>query len=405
MSKIVVTGYGIIAPNTQNRKEFLHNLRDGNCCLQSVIGLGPNSESIVVGLIDKGLEEFENNKYIKRLPRVTKLGIKAAKEALEQAKITNLNEKKVGLFFGTSLGAGGEKSFQNAIIEGNRNNFNKIPVTFSHIANYHCITSAIGHYLGVKGITKTITTGCTSSLEAIQDAMVYLKSGIIDIAIVGGSDSPICQATIYAFAKTKVIPLGQSLENGAVPFHEESDGFAMSEAGGVLILEKEDAAIKRGIEIKGEIASIVSNNDGVYTYSVDETGDQMVNLLHEIARDKNPSYINSQALGIQTHDQIEKRCSQEIFNHKTPYTSIKSMYGNPFGAIGVLQVISSLLSIEHGFIPPTIRTTKRGFENMNIVTSTVYQDINEVLITNHGHGGNNACASIKKYEGDMNVLR
>jgi 3-oxoacyl-[acyl-carrier-protein] synthase II len=89
---------------------------------------------------------------------------------------------------------------------------------------------------------------------------------------------------------------------------------------------------------------------------------------------------------------------KELFNHNVPYTSIKSMIGNPYGAVGILQVISFLLSINDGFIPPTIRTNKEGFEEMNIVTETMFQNVNEVVITNHGYGGNNACAYIKSYK-------
>ena len=87
-----------------------------------------------------------------------------------------------------------------------------------------------------------------------------------------------------------------------------------------------------------------------------------------------------------------------MFNHNVPYTSIKSMIGNPYGAIGVLQVISSLISIKRGFIPPTIRTNKEGYEEMHIVTETWLQEVNEVAITHHGHGGNNACAYIKRHK-------
>lgn len=393
--KIVCTGYGMIAPKTSNIKQFLDNLRNGVCCLESVDSAGPNNESNIVGIIENGLEDIEQEKELKRLPRVTKLGIVAAKEAIESAKL-HVNNKKVGLFFGISLGAGGERSFQDSLVYAHEDRYRKMPMTFAHLANYHSITSSIAYSIGTKGITKTISTGCTSSLEAIQDAIVYLKSGMIDVAIVGGTDSPISKATTYAFAKTKVIPLNQELEVGAAPFHEGSGGFAMSEASGVIILERYEDALKRNAPIRGEIVDVVSNNDGVYIYSLDETGEQMLQALKEVTRNRVPDYINSQALGIQLNDQIEKRCSEELFNHKIPYTSIKSMIGNPFGAIGVLQVISSLLSIEYHFIPPTIRTSQKGYEQMNIVKSTQYTEVKEVAITNHGYGGNNACAYIRR---------
>jgi 3-oxoacyl-(acyl-carrier-protein) synthase len=394
--RIVCTGYGIIAPKTRNIDQFLYNLHHGICCLKVHENSGPFKETNILGIVDEGMEEFELNKQLNRLPKVTKLGIVAAKEAVESANLQISQNKRIGLFFGVSLGAGGESAFQESIIQANEDNFRKIPFTFSHIANYHSITSSIGHYLGTNGITKTITTGCTSSLEAIQDAMVYLKSGLIDVAIVGGTDSPISKPTTFAFAKTKVLPLNQSLEEGAIPFDEGSKGFAMSEAAGAIVLERESDAIVRGADIKGEIVNIVSNNDGVYVYSIDSEGEQMMNALKSISFGSKPDYVNSQALGIQINDQIEKRGSKEIFNHHIPYTSIKSMIGNPFGAIGILQVISSLLSLQYSFIPPTIRTKKTGYEDMNIVTSTLYRNIDEVVITNHGYGGNNACALVKK---------
>lgn len=402
--KIVCTGYGVVAPGTRNVQEYLYNLQNGVCTLEVKEEEGPRNETNIVGLIKDDFEELNHDKKLKRLPRVTKMGIVAAKEAIESAQIEAAdNKKKIGVFFGISLGASGEKVFHNSIEHAYKEEYHKIPVTFPHIANYHSITASIAHFIGAKGIVKTITTGCTSSLEAIEEALVYLKSGKIDLAIVGGTDSPISKPTTYAFSKTRVLPLNQSLNDGAVPFHEGSKGFAMSEASGVLVLEREEDALSREIPIKGEIVDVVSNNDGVYIYSLDESGEQIMNALKEVTKERIPDYINSQSLGIQLNDRIEEKSSELLFEHKVPYTSIKSMYGNPFGAIGVLQVIASLLSIQHGFIPPTIRTDKKGFETMNIVTKTKYQEVNEVAITNHGYGGNNACAYVKKYK--MNNIK
>jgi len=398
MEKIVVTGYGVRGPKSNNIEQFLYNLANGVNCLEVVSNLSPKGEESLVGKIHEGLDEFESDKRFKRFPRVTLMGMAAGKEAIDQAKLINLQDKKVGVFFGTSLGAIGEKIYQESIINVHQSNYREIPVTFSHFVNYHSITSAIAHYLGAKGLTKTITTGCTSSLEAIQDAIAYLKCGIIDIAIVGGTDSLVDKMATYGFAKTKSIALNQSLQEGAVPFSESSKGFAISEASGVVVLEREGHALERSISILGEIENVISNNDGVYLYSLDQTGDQMVSALKEVIKERKPDYINSQAVGIQVNDKIEKRCSEELFNHTVPYTSIKSMIGNPYGATGILQVISSLLSINHGFIPPTIRTNKKGFEEMNIVTTTLFQEINEVAVTTHGHGGNNACTYIKRYQ-------
>jgi 3-oxoacyl-[acyl-carrier-protein] synthase II len=398
VTKIVVTGYGVKAPKSNNIRQYQNNLKNGVCGLEIVTDFSPNGEPTIIGRVTEGLKDFEDDKKFKRLPRVTLLGIAAGMEALNKARLSNLSAKKTGIFFGTSVGAIGEKVFQESILNVNQDNYRNVPITFSHFSNYHSITAAIAHHLGIKGITKTTSTGCTSSLEAIQDAMVYLNSGLIDVAIVGGSDSLVNKMATYGFAKTKAIAINQDLNYGAVPFNHHSKGFAISEGSGVIILEREADALKRDVEILGEIENVISNNDGVGIYSVDETGEQMVCALKEVLKARKPDYINSQALGIIINDRIEEFCSKELFNHNVPYTSIKSMIGNPYGAVGILQVISSLLSITDGFIPPTIRTNKEGFEQMNIVTETLFQNVNEVVITNHGYGGNNACAYIKSYK-------
>lgn len=393
---IVCTGYGIIAPNAVDIDHFLFNIKNGVNGLEAVENSGPHHESNIFGFVKEGIEKFEADRMLKRLPKITKLGMAAAEEAVQSARL-DLKNRKVGLFWGSSLGSCAEKDFLDAVIYANQDNYKKISYAFTHLANYHSTTASIAHYIGTNGITKTLSTGCTSGLEAIQDAIVYLKSGVIDIAVVGGSDSPISKATTYAFAKTKGLPLNQDLTMGAVPFQEDSKGFAISEAAGAIILERKEEAVNRKAKIRGEIVDVVSNNDSAYIFAPEETGNQMVNALKEITHGRKPDYVNSQALGLQMNDQIEKRCSEEVFSHQVPYTSIKSMIGHPFAASGIVQVIASLLSLEENFIPPTIHTTKKGYENMNIVTATKYQEINEVVITSHGLGGNNACAYIKKH--------
>ncbi|XQY92528.1 beta-ketoacyl synthase N-terminal-like domain-containing protein [Metabacillus sp. HB246100] len=396
MSKIVVTGYGIRAPGTENIECFRSNLMRGICCLDTVTNLTYKNETTIVGLIeDLGIDDSSQKEY-RRLPRTALLGIAAGKEAITYARLHHVKNKRIGVFFGISLGNTGSQEFQAAITHSNENKYRKIPITFGHLSNTHSITASISYFLGGNDVTKTITTGCTSSLEAVQDARIYLKSGLIDIAIVGGVDSPISKAASFVFSKTNVLPLNQSLEEGAIPFQSTSKGFAMSEGAGVIILEREEDAQKRGVNIIGEIEDVVSNNDGQPIYSQDTSGDQLLKALRAVVKNRRPDYVNSQALGIQVNDLIEKRASYELFQHEVVFTSIKSMIGNPFGAVGIMQVISSLLSIEYGFIPPTIRTNQKGFEEMKIVRNLIVQQVNSVAITNHGYGGNNAAAYIKR---------
>jgi 3-oxoacyl-(acyl-carrier-protein) synthase len=120
LGKIVVTGYGVKAPKTNNIEQFLSNLRKGVCCLESINHLSPNGEDTIIGRINGSLQEFETDKRFKRYPRVTLLGMSAGKEALDKADLSNFSDKKVGVFIGTSLGAMGEMAFQESIVQIHR---------------------------------------------------------------------------------------------------------------------------------------------------------------------------------------------------------------------------------------------------------------------------------------------
>lgn len=106
---IVCTGYGVLAPRTKNIEDFLFNLKNGVCCLEITYDYTPNNESNIWGIIKEGLEGFEHDKLLKRLPRVTKIALTAAKEAIHSSKI-ELSERKAGLFFGNSLGGSWRRS-------------------------------------------------------------------------------------------------------------------------------------------------------------------------------------------------------------------------------------------------------------------------------------------------------
>ncbi|WP_240456738.1 beta-ketoacyl synthase N-terminal-like domain-containing protein [Virgibacillus halodenitrificans] len=395
MTKIVATGMGAIAPNINNIDRFLEVLQNGENVLEKTGQVMPKDKTTIVGKVTEGLEEYLSNKEYRKYSRAMLMGMKAATEAVRSASI-DLSQYKTGLFVGTTIGSISESDFLNSII-GAEEDHRKIVNHFSNLTNHHSIATVIGKELEVNGVFKTISTGCTSSLEAIEVAMAYLQTGKIDIAVVGGVDSAINLVTSVAFMKNRSLPINQDVNTGAVPFDERSKGFAISEAAGFLVLEREEIAKKRNAKVLGEVEQVLSNNDGIGIYQTDFQGEQLIKIVKEIVRERLPDYVNSQALGLSINDKIEKRESQTVFQHLIPYTSIKGMIGNPFGSVGVLQVISGLLSIQHGFIPPTIKTTKQGYEEMNINTSATYQEINEVLVTNHGHGGNNAVAYLKKH--------
>jgi 3-oxoacyl-(acyl-carrier-protein) synthase len=220
---------------------------------------------------------------------------------------------------------------------------------------------------------------------------LFLEAGHADICIVGGSDALLGDWITYGFLKTGAIAENAEIKETGVPFSTSHKGFVKSEGSAVVIMERKKDADSRGAKIWGQVNGVASNNEALSMLMSDTTGTLMTAALKSAIGDNIPTYVNSQALGLKQNDMIEYISHTNLFGSSVPITSIKGMTGHTFGSMGAIQVVSSLLSMEYGFIPPTIKTSGDGFNDLPIVTETKYQIVDSVAITNHGVSGNNTC--------------
>jgi len=386
LDEIVITGYGIKAPGVLDSLSYLNVLENG-ICTQSILNTTnqPNID-IVAGLIEDNFLDI-NGKNYKRHARSVRMAIAAAVDASRMSNLAYFQPYRVAVIMGTSAGAILE-------IEQYSKDFFDLkttPIQGVSFADTHTLSNSIAEVLGLCGQALTITTGCTASIDAVSIGKLLLETGSVDACIVGGTDAPLGQWTINGFKKLRAMSVDDSIENCGVPFSSDHQGFVLSEGASVIVLERKQTALARGQKIYGKIERVVSRNEGKKLLSLDQTGRHMLGVFQEALGDTIPTYVNSQALGIESNDQIERFILKETFGSDVPITSIKGMIGHTFGAMGTMQIISSLLSIEYGFIPPTIKTTGVGFEDIPIVYHTRYQTVESVCITTHGSSGNNAC--------------
>lgn len=390
LEDIVVTGYGLKIPGAKNKQEF-HHILEGGICTHSILkGKGRNQGDIIAGLIDDEFETLGNRNY-RRYPRSTRLAIAAARDAVDMSGLS-ADPRRIGVIIGTSAGAILEVEAYAPVASG----LKRYPIHGVSIVDSHTISSTVAEHISAKGPAFTITTGCTASLDAVSLGKLLLKTGQVDACIVGGTDAPLGQWSINGFLKMRAIQSASSISDAGVPFSDQHDGFVLAEGAAMLILERREDALKGGRTIHGSIGNVVSRNEGKPMLQVDETGEEMLSVLQAVMEDVTPTYVNSQALGLKVNDRIESMNHHRMFNGDVPITSIKGMTGHSFAAMGAIQTISSILSIEYGFIPPTIKTRQKGFESLPLVRETVYQPVSSVSITTHGISGNNACMLISK---------
>jgi 3-oxoacyl-(acyl-carrier-protein) synthase len=390
LDNIVITGYGMKVPGAQDKESFHRVLEEGISTLSVLEGVGQNQSNIVAGVIEDEFIHLGERNY-KRYPRSTRLAMAAANDAVQMAKLS-YDPYKIAVIIGTSAGAILEiEQYSSVALD-----LKKYPLQGVSIVDTHTLSASVAEHIGIKGPTFTLTTGCTASIDAILMAKLLLQSGQVDACVVGGADAPLGQWSINGFTKTRAIASNVSIEQTGVPFSEDHYGFVISEGAGVLILEREESARKHGKTIFGRIQNVLSRNEGKPLLQSDETGQEMLLTYKETLGETIPCYVSSQALGLRVNDQIEGYIHRQAFQPSVPITSIKGMIGHSFAAMGAIQVISALISMEYGFIPPTLKTAGKGFEDLPIVYETSYQPVEVVSITSHGNSGNNACLVVTK---------
>ncbi|SER70407.1 3-oxoacyl-[acyl-carrier-protein] synthase II [Psychrobacillus sp. OK032] len=386
MDDIVITGYGIKAPGVLNKPSFLNVLNNGICTQTILKSVNEDQNNIVAGIIDDDFLELNGRNY-KRYPRSVRLAISAAMDALEMSGLKDYDPKRVAVIIGTSAGAVLEiEQYSAAYV-----NYRSFPIHGVSIVDTHTLSTSVAEALGLCGPAFTLTTGCTASIDAVLMGKLLLENGAVDACIVGGSDAPLGSWTINGFKKLRALSTETSIDQAGVPFSSEHQGFVLAEGAGVIVLERRESAQAREQRIYGKIERVMSRNEGQKLLGSDETGRHMLEIFQEVVGNTKPSYVNSQALGMALNDRIERFILMETFSSDVPITSIKGMIGHTFGAAGAMQIISSLLSMEYGFIPPTIKTKGDGFEDIPIVYETRHQAVESVCITTHGSSGNNAC--------------
>ncbi|OEH93646.1 hypothetical protein BFG57_00410 [Bacillus solimangrovi] len=374
-----------------NETEFKSVLEKGLSVFSLTDGL--NEEKVLCGIVDDQFDEV-NGVKLKKYPRATRMAIAAAFDAYKMSEIDQLkNKKRIAVVFGSSSGNFNEIEEYVSLVA--KDQYRKFPPTAVGKMNASSIASGITSFLGLNGLSFTVSNSCTSSLDAVNIGKLLIESNQADICIVGGVDSTICKTAFYGYSKLKILSLEEDLEKIGGPFQPGS-GFIMSEGAGAIILERESEVMDDNKEILGYIDGIHANQDGMSIFHSDTSGENMLTAVKNTVREHTPTYVNSQALGILENDNIEEFVHTTLFDGQVPITSIKGMIGHAFGASGILQCIASLISMKHSFIPPTTHSSQEKYEKLPLVKETKYVPVDSTLITNHGYGGNNTSLLLSK---------
>jgi len=351
MSRVIVSGIGITSPNGLTLTDFWASLLAGTDVFSETPTL-PGS-GIRVGAIDPSVT-FDDLPLPSLSPcdRNAILAVSATRSALRDAGLEGAfrHPERVAVVIGN--GAGGLCSIEEQYERLFKRNRKTHPFTIVR-AMVSSSASWISLAFGAKGPCFVMASACASATQAIGTAAQLVRSGLVDIAIAGGTEAPLSMGTILAWDSMKVMS-----RDKCRPFSRNRDGMMISEGSGILILEDEAHARSRGVVPQIEIAGFASNADA--TDIVAPSAEGMTRAMQGALADADAvpgaiSYINAHGTGTTANDATETAAICEVFGTGSvpPSSSTKGATGHALGAAGAIEAVATVIAMREGVAPPT----------------------------------------------------
>ena len=403
---------GAITPIGNNLKEYNQSLFDGISGCKSITRFDASKFKTRFACELKNYDplNYFDKKESRKMDAFAQYGLIVAEEALQDSGIdlNKIDKNKFGVIWGS--GVGGIETFQNELINFSENNKNPrfnpffIPKLIPDIC-----PGLISIKYGLRGPNFATVSACASASNAIIDSYNYIKSGTSDIIITGGSEAAVNETGIGGFNALKALSeRNDSPETASRPFDKERDGFVLGEGGGGLILENYDHAIKRNAKIHAEIIGFGMSCDAHHITAPHPDGEGARLVMNNAINNANIKkeeidYINVHGTSTPLGDKSEIFAIENVFNehaYNINISSTKSMTGHLLGAAGAIESIASIISINEGFVPPTINHFNYDEEispKLNLTLNKIQKkDINIVINNTFGFGGHNTSIIFKK---------
>jgi 3-oxoacyl-[acyl-carrier-protein] synthase II len=367
--RIVISGTGCLTPLGNNISELWDGFRNARSGVQRIAAFDPSEFPVQIAGEVRGIDPylFLSSKERPHVSRAAALALNASRQALEDAKLNpeelSLEERRrVGVIVGS--GGGGLEFTEKQYAHWFRGEPKKASVYTIPTSTIGGLSSEISMAFHLQGPSHVISTGCTSSTDALFYACDAILAGRADIVVTGGVDAPLAPGILAGFCLMRVLTpsWNHSPEHGSRPFSEDRDGFVLGEGAWIYVVETEKSAKARGSRIYAEILGYGSTCDAYHRVRLDESGVEPARAMETALQDagltgSDIDYVNLHGTSTDLNDRIETRAIELCFHEragKIPMSATKSMVGHPQGASGAAGVSAVLFAMNEGWIPPTL---------------------------------------------------
>lgn len=369
LRRVVITGMGCVTPIGIGREAFWNALIGGESGVRRITSFDVSNSPVKIAAEVMGFdwEAQLNPKDRKHVPRTVPLALAAAREALADANLSpadlTLEQRRA---FGVVLGTGGgglaftEHQYEYWYVGPQY----KASVYTIPSSTHGGLSSELSMAFGLRGLSHIISTGCTSSTDALAYAAEHIALGRQNVMISGGVDAPIAPGILAAFSLMTVLTGDWNDEphRASRPFSLNRSGIVLGEGAWLYVLEEFEQARQRGAKIYAEITGYGATCDAYHRVRLEESGDEPARAMRLALEDagrvpKDIDYVNLHGTSTLLNDRIETSALKLAFNGHAgliPMSATKSQVGHPQGASGAAGVGAALCAMHEKMIPPTI---------------------------------------------------
>ncbi|EHD2889827.1 beta-ketoacyl-ACP synthase II [Campylobacter jejuni] len=404
MKRVVVTGIGMINALGLDKESSFKAICNGESGVNKITLFDATDFPVQIAAEVKNFDPLEvvDGKEVKKIDRFIQLGIKAAREAMQDAGFSEeLDKEEFGIV--SAAGIGGLPNIEKNSIICSERGPRKISPFFIPSALVNMLGGLISIEHGLKGPNISCVTACAAGTHAIGEAYKSIALGNAKKMLVIGAEAAICPVGIGGFASMKALSTrNEDPQHASRPFDKERDGFVMGEGAGALVFEEYEEAKKRSATIYAELIGFGESADAHHITSPTLDGPlRAMKKALNMAGNPKVDYINAHGTSTPVNDKNETAAIKELFGNNIPLvSSTKGQTGHCLGAAGAIEAVISVMALRDGVVPPTINQLVKDEEcDLDYVPNISRKsDLKVAMSNSFGFGGTNGCVVFKKVD-------
>ena len=404
---MVITGMGAVTPAGTSVADTVATVTAGRSCVSPITAWDSDGHAVTFAaqVVDFDPDPIVGPREVRRVDRVSQLGLVAAEEALTQAGLTagdgqpagDIDRSRVAVVVGT--GVGGILTLEDQIETRVTKGVHRVGPLLIPMMMANATAGLIALRHGFHGAALSVATACASGTNSIGEAADMIRAGRVDVVVAGGSEAAITPTAMAAFARMSALSTRNDDPTAASrPFDRDRDGFVMGEGAGIVVLESAEHAARRGATVLGEVAGYASTCDAHHITAPQPDGEgaiaSMLGALADAGLQADQiGHVNAHGTSTPLNDAAESGATVKVFGPDgPPVTSTKGSTGHLVGAAGAVEAVIALHAATNGVVPPVANLVDPDVDaRLDLVMGEARTvAVAPALSNSFGFGGHNA---------------